>query len=310
MSKAYQYIEFFLEMLSCERDASPNTLLAYQSDLHWLVQNLPQHKDILAVNSGDLEQLFTELAKQNLQPSTRARRISSVKQFFQFLLSENFCSTDPASDLTLPKLGLSVPKIISSNEMTLLLEAAEQVAAAKHYKEKNSLRLYTILELLYATGLRISELCSLPLLLVEGAIVSNFLLVKGKGAKERLVPLNEKAKNALQYWLKLRGKLYRLESAYLFPANSSSKYVARQVVARQLKALCAEQGIEYVELSPHKVRHAFASHMLEGGADLRALQLMLGHSNIATTQIYTHVLGDSLYQTVAQHHPLATEDKA
>ncbi|MDN5248657.1 MAG: site-specific integrase [Alphaproteobacteria bacterium] len=194
MSKAYQYIEFFLEMLSCERDASPNTLLAYQSDLHWLVQNLPQHKDILAVNSGDLEQLFTELAKQNLQPSTRARRISSVKQFFQFLLSENFCSTDPASDLTLPKLGLSVPKIISSNEMTLLLEAAEQVAAAKHYKEKNSLRLYTILELLYATGLRISELCSLPLLLVEGAIVSNFLLVKGKGAKERLVPLNEKAK--------------------------------------------------------------------------------------------------------------------
>lgn len=305
--KAQQYIEHFLEMLSCERDAAPNTLTAYHSDLCWLLQQIPKDKNISSLSSAELESIFQNMAHLHLEASTRARRISSVKQFYKFLHSEGFCKDNPASDLAVPKLGRSIPKILSEQQMVMLLNLAKEESQHFEHKEKNSQRLYTIIELLYASGLRISELCSLPLNLVQRSNIPEFMLVKGKGAKERLVPLNSSASQALTAWLSLRAKYYSYDNAYIFPANSSSKYVARQVIARQIKALCARLGLENFDLSPHKLRHAFASHMLQGGADLRALQLLLGHSNIATTQIYTHVLSETLYQTVAQHHPLASE---
>ena len=201
---------------------------------------------------------------------------------------------------------------MSEEEVNKLLQKAHEEANVQYKiaKDKHrAVRLYALLSMLYASGLRISELCSLKINALQkkqNQVLPNFILIKGKGEKERFVPINEESKEAIKNWLTIRNQKYaKLKNPYLFPANSSSKYVARQVVAREIKALAIRANLTYKEISPHVFRHAIASHMLQHGSDLRVLQKILGHSDISTTQIYTHIMDDKLYKTLQDHHPLA-----
>ncbi|WP_412058746.1 tyrosine recombinase [Bartonella sp. DGB2] len=300
-------LDRFLEMMSAERGASLNTLEAYRQDLEWAMRYLAQmRKNLITAQSTDLIKLFTYMTQEKLSTTSQARRLSAWRQFYQFLRSEGQRDDDPTVNIDSPRRQQKLPKIISESQITHLLEIARQeteIPSANSIEKRRAVRLYTIVEMLYATGLRISELISLKA--APFAQEPPFILIKGKGQKERMVPLSKTAYAALSLWMIERQKIKDKESPFLFPARTQSGFVARQVVARELKNLIQRAGLPQNALSPHGLRHAFASHLLARGANLRALQQLLGHSDIATTQIYTHVLDEHLQHILNTLHPLA-----
>ncbi|QEE12962.1 tyrosine recombinase [Bartonella krasnovii] len=305
-------IERFLEMMSAERGASAHTLAAYQHDLQWAQEELSSHSvSLLSAQKGDLIGLLSLMHTFGFAATSQARRLSTLRQFYQFLYAEGLRVDDPSNDIDAPRQGRPLPKIISEDAVIKFLDLAQVEVNQADYGSKDylrALRLQLLSEMLYATGLRISELVSLPVQAVRGKAYS--ILVRGKGKKERMVLLSKKAYQVLLQWLDLRDQGEDAKSLYLFPAHSETGYIARQVVARELKNLAKRAGIKSESFSPHVLRHAFASHLLQNGADLRAVQHLLGHSDISTTQIYTHVLEEGLYRLVNEHHPLADEQKA
>ena len=304
-------IDSFLEMMSAERGAAENTLESYRRDLETAAQFLADRKiRLLTASSADIKACLDEMNIQGFASTSQARRLSSLRQFYRFLYTEGMRTDDPTGIIDAPKKKQALPKIMSEDTVSKLLAQAEAEADLKLSAQEdmsgyfNAVRLHALLELLYATGMRVTELVGLP----EKTIRSNqrFLLVRGKGAKERMVPLSVKAQNVLQVYVSLRDRVPEWQnSQWLFPARSENGFLARQVFARDLKSLAARAGISAAAVSPHVLRHAFASHLLQNGADLRAVQQLLGHSDISTTQIYTHVLEERLHQLVATHHPLA-----
>jgi integrase/recombinase XerD len=293
-------LEAFLEMLAAERGAARLTLAAYRNDLIDLSGFLAGRG--IALDHADAEALHDYLAAattRRLAPRTLARRLSAMRQFFRFLLTDGMRQDDPTSGLDTPRLGRPLPKMLSETEVARLIETAEAWPA------EEGMRVRSILELLYATGLRISELVTLPLAAAQRD--PRFLLVRGKGGKERMVPLSPPSRQALAAYLGCR-KHFLPEgraSRFLFPSRGREGYLTRQRCGQLLKELALGAGLDPARLSPHVLRHAFASHLLDHGADLRSVQQMLGHADIATTQIYTHVQGDRLRRLVEAAHPLA-----
>src|SRR5262245_22516459 len=287
-------------MLSAERGASKNTETAYRADLRDLEKFLARRKQRAAkTDAAALRAYFKALDYLGMTPRTVARRLSVIRQFFRFLLAERLRDDDPASTLDSPKLGRPLPKILSREEVDRL------IAASRGKDETDGGRMATLLEVLYATGLRVSELVTLPLAAVERD--PTVLVVRGKGAKERLVPLGDPARAAIASWLHARAAMLDdgETSRYRFPSRGRAGHLTRQRFAQLLKEAALAAGIDPARVSPHVLRHAFASHLLEGGADLRSVQLMLGHADIVTTQIYTHVIPEKLRALVEDHHPLA-----
>ncbi|MDB5366369.1 MAG: recombinase XerD [Rhodospirillales bacterium] len=272
-------------MLTAERGAAAHTRAAYSRDLADVAAMMRVPADTLTTEQ--LRTYLDGLAKRRLAPRTVARRLSALRQFYRFLVSEKRRDDDPSSSLDAPKRGRSLPKILDQDEVTRLL--APGIDA----------RLSALLELAYGSGLRVSELAELPLAAV--ARDGRTLRVRGKGSKERLVPLSEPAKAALKTWLEKRRPR---ESSFLFPGDGSGGHLTRQRIAQLLKARALAVGLDPARISPHVLRHAFATHLLDGGADLRAVQTLLGHADIGTTQIYTHVAGERL-KRVVDKHPLA-----
>lgn len=301
-------------MLVAERGAASNTRLAYERDLSDLSSYL--HRRGVAVEDArtdDLRDYFEYLATQPgvraqvTAARTIARRLSAMRQFYRFLTSESYRADDPAAGIDSPKLGRALPKILSEEEVDQLL------AAAAGHAGPEGVRLVALLETLYATGLRVSELVGLPLSAIgrDGRV----LIVRGKGGRERMVPLSEPARQALKAYLQVRSHFLvaersRIQAPWLFPSRiARDGFLTRQRFAQLLKELAIEAGLDPRKVSPHVLRHAFATHLLNHGADLRSVQKMLGHADISTTQIYTHVQGERLRELVETSHPLATRQR-
>ncbi|MGD9882999.1 MAG: site-specific tyrosine recombinase XerD [Reyranella sp.] len=290
----------FIEMLTAERGASRNTETAYANDLRSLETFLARRKQKpLTADADALRAYLKSLDYVGMTPRTVARRLSVIRQLFRFLLAEQLREDDPASALDSPRLGRPLPKVLSRDEVDRLIEAARTKGGV------DGGRMATLLEILYGTGLRVSELVTLPLVAVERDPM--MLIVRGKGDKERLVPLSDPARKAIASWLHVRAAALGEggSSRFLFPSRGRTGHLTRQRFAQLLKDAALAAGIDPARVSPHVLRHAFASHLLEGGADLRSVQLMLGHADIATTQIYTHVLDEKLRSLVQDKHPLA-----
>ena len=287
----------FFEMLAAERNAAANTLAAYQRDLEDLSAFLK--RGLADAGAADLRKYLGFLADNDLSPRTQARRLSALKQFYRFLVEDGRRSDDPTAALDAPKLGRPLPKLLSEEEMISLIGVCNALDGAE------GARLLAMIELLYATGLRVSELVRLPVSVVMRD--QPFLTVKGKGGKERLVPLNGPARGALNAYLALRGSFMKgvPNSPFLFPSRGKEGHLTRQRFGQLLKEIALKANIDPARVSPHVLRHAFATHLLDHGADLRSLQKMLGHADISTTQIYTHVQQDRLKSLVEAHHPLA-----
>jgi integrase/recombinase XerD len=286
-------------MLAAERGAAPLTLAAYRSDLADVARFLQPDTMIADASTADLQRYLASLVKARLKPRTSARRLSALRQFHRFLVLEGVRGDDPTSDLDAPRLGRPLPKLVAADEVAAL------IAAAGRHEGPAGKRLVAIIELLYGAGLRVSELVGLPVAAARRD--PRFLIVRGKGRKERLVPLGAPARAALADYLAVRDGFLAQHRAspFLFPSRGREGHLTRRRCGQLVEALALEAGIDPARLSPHVLRHAFASHLLEGGADLRSVQEMLGHADIATTQIYTHVQGERLQRLVAAHHPLA-----
>jgi integrase/recombinase XerD len=300
-------IELFLDMLAAERGAGANTLAAYRRDLRDLSAALTAKRGAIArAETDELRDYLGTLATRGFKASSVARRLSAIRQLYRFLYAENRRRDDPAAVLEGPKRALTLPKILSIADVDCLLKQAHADAAdpERHAPERlRAARLACLLEVLYATGLRVSELVALPVSAARQD--ARMLVVRGKGEKERLVPLNDSAKRAMADYLALLAKRpQRAETKWLFPSFGESGHLTRQHFARDLKALAAKAGLKAAQVSPHVLRHAFASHLLHNGADLRVVQTLLGHADISTTQIYTHVLEERLKSLVRDLHPL------
>jgi len=301
----------FMDMLSAEKGAAINTLAAYRTDLSSLGDFLADRGlDFRRNSAEDLKAYLAHLDKIGLAVSTRARRISAIKQFFRFLAAEGLRADDPATLLEGPRRRATLPKTLSVAEVDLLLSKAKaRRLSAQGRERKRAVRLHCLLEILYATGMRVSELVALPRAALTGD--QRVLTVRGKGGHERIVPLNETAREALDAYIQeaLTKSSDPSEpwDVWLFPSWGRGGHLTRQRLAQELKALGREAGLDPAKLSPHVLRHAFASHLLERGADLRAVQKLLGHADISTTQIYTHVLEDRLRKILQTHHPLARD---
>ncbi|MDR1361482.1 MAG: tyrosine recombinase [Rickettsiales bacterium] len=296
------YIEIFLEALSAEKGRSRNTLKSYESDLGEAALAIGPLEN---ASAADLQNYLSGL---NDKASSIARKASAIRQFYKFLCLEKIIRENPAANLELPKRQKVLPKFLTTEEIELLISSAGDT--------RNRVRLRAILELLYASGLRVSELCELPV----SAILGDRLLIHGKGAKERIVPMHAGAQAALEKWMEIRdekeGKrqkakgspaLCPLPSAlkYVFPGYGAAGHITRDGVIKIMKQCAVLSGISPERVSPHILRHSFASHLLANGANLRAIQTMLGHEDIATTQVYTHIMPDRLAAAIAEHHPLA-----
>ncbi|MFN7390335.1 tyrosine recombinase [Brevundimonas sp.] len=295
-------VEAFLEMMAVERDASPHTLAAYARDLADAEEGLGAG-GLMTADESALESWYASLSTRGLSAATAARRRSAVRQFYRFCLGEGWRSDDPSRRLDAPKQGRTLPKTLSTEEVSRLLMASATRDGA------SGLRLVALVELAYASGLRVSELLALRLEAVR--CDPAFLIVRGKGGKERLAPLNASARGAVKAWLVARNAARPEpvpESPWLFPSTGSSGHLTPRRFAQMLDKAAIDAGIDPARVSPHVLRHAFATHLLEGGADLRVVQTFLGHADIATTQIYTHVATDRLNQVVANHHPLARDE--
>jgi integrase/recombinase XerD len=296
-------IESFLEMMSAERGAAQNTLDAYRRDLEEASLSLGGASGLMKAGRDDLSGFSASMAKAGLSAATQRRRLSSLRQFYRFLYGENLRGDNPTATLDSPSKSKALPKTLSSADVTRLLDRAEtEVAQAPG--DAAPLRMRALVEALYATGLRVSELVALPVRVARAN--ADMFIVRGKGNKDRMLPLGGPARAAMQAWLaRLDPDAMLADNAPLFPADGGSGHLARQVFARDLKGLAARAGIASASLSPHVLRHAFATHLLENGADLRVVQQLLGHADISTTQIYTHVLQERLVRLVNTHHPLA-----
>jgi integrase/recombinase XerD len=296
-------IEAFLEMMAVERDASPHTLAAYGRDLADAESALTSDGGLMQAPAEAVETWFADLSRRGLSAATAARRRSSVRQFYRFALAEGWRTDDPSRRLDAPKQGRPLPKSLSRDEIDRLLAAAAARDAAA------GLRLVALVELAYASGLRVSELLGLKVEAVRRDPA--YLIVRGKGGKERLAPLNPAARAALKAWLTARDARRKPEapdSPWLFPSSGRSGHLTPRRFAQLLDEAAVAAGLDPARVSPHVLRHAFATHLLEGGADLRVVQTLLGHADIATTQIYTHVATDRLAQVVQQNHPLARDE--
>lgn len=303
-------IALFLDMLAAERGAARNTLDAYRRDLEDFAAHLGKtRRSFLSARTADLRSYLASLSKRGLSSASAARRLSAVRQLFRFLHVEGRRRDDPSAVIEGPKRGRALPKALSIAEVDRLLQAARMAAdeaARSELEAARAARLVCLVELLYATGLRVSELVSLPASAASRHL--RVLVVRGKGGKERLVPLNEAAKSAMADYLAMRAQAgLAPDSPWLFPSFGASGRLTRQHFARELKALAGRAGLAPARLSPHVLRHAFASHLLQNGADLRSVQTLLGHADISTTQIYTHVLQERLKSIVRDLHPLAEE---
>lgn len=313
-----KWVDSFLDMLTAERGAALNTRHAYWRDLAdvSLYLRAQRSKEIETATADDLKSYLQELGnrihvkgqhKNQIAVRTVARRLSAMRQFYRYLISENIRKEDPTSAIDSPKQTRTLPKTLSEGEVETLISVASEQGGAE------SVRLVCLLELLYATGLRVSELVGLPVAAIaEG---NQFIMVEGKGGRERMVPLSESSQKALAEYMNVRaqfvtGEESARQSKWLYPSRTSdSGHLTRQRFAQLLKDLARAAKIEEDRVSPHILRHAFATHLLSNGADLRAVQKMLGHADIATTQIYTHVLGKKLKTTVDEAHPMAKRAK-
>lgn len=296
-------IEAFLEMMAVERDASPHTLAAYGRDLADAETALSDAGGLMKADAEAVEAWFADLSRRGLSAATAARRRSSARQFYRFALAEGWRTDDPSRRLDAPKQGRTLPKVLTRAEIDALLAAAAARDAAA------GLRLVALVEMAYASGLRVSELLGLRVEAVRRDPA--YLIVRGKGGKERLAPLNTAAREAIKAWLSARDAKRKLEapdSPWLFPSSGRTGHLTPRRFAQLLDEAAITAGIDPARVSPHVLRHAFATHLLEGGADLRVVQTLLGHADIATTQIYTHVATDRLTQVVQQNHPLARDD--
>jgi integrase/recombinase XerD len=315
-------IELFLDMLAAERGAGANTLSAYGRDLADFSAHLGARSRLVATaTTDDVRGYLGQLNKRGFAASSVARRLSAIRQLYRFLYAEGHRQDDPSAILEGPKRGRTVPKVLSIAEVDRLLAAsrmAGQGAGLSAPEALRAARLTCLIEVLYATGLRVSELVTLPASAAERQ--ARMLIVRGKGNKERMVPLNEAAKQAMRDYLALlegaspqtaKPQAVRPQAAtkarskWLFPSFGESGHLTRQHFARDLKELAAAAGLRAEQVSPHVLRHAFASHLLHNGADLRVVQTLLGHADISTTQIYTHVLEERLKSLVRDLHPLA-----
>jgi integrase/recombinase XerD len=300
MSAGAGWAEAFLEMMSVERAAAKNTLMAYSKDLTDAQGFLSARgRDLAAASAEDIEAYFAALGDRGLSPATAARRRAAVRQFYRFVMGEGWRQDDPSRRVDAPKKGRPLPKVLSREEVDRIIAAASARDGAQ------GLRLGCMVELLYASGLRISEMTSLPL----AALAKDpaYLIVRGKGGKDRLAPLNAAARTAIKAYLEVRKSfLPKGDDAnpWLFPSRGKGGRLTPRRFAQLLDEAASDAGIDPARVSPHVLRHALATHLLEGGADLRTVQKLLGHADIATTQIYTHVAGDRLAEVVATKHPL------
>ncbi|MEO1206335.1 MAG: site-specific tyrosine recombinase XerD [Pseudomonadota bacterium] len=308
-------ITAFLNMKSAERGASENTLAAYTRDLtiaaRWLAAS---GKTFTDTAPSDIHALLQQLATDGASPASRARFLSTLRQLFKFLVAENLIKDDPTHGIKGPRQARSLPKTLSFGEVDGLLEAARThiTTTDDPDSKRRAIRLWCMIEVLYATGLRVSELTALPRDVLRGD--DRVLTIKGKGGRERIVPLNATAAEALRLHVSSEETAARAGDRppnyrYLFPSRATSGHVTRQHFAAELKDLAQAAGIDASRISPHVLRHAFASHLLDRGADLRAVQQLLGHASITTTEIYTHVLEERLMTLVQTHHPLAKSNR-
>ncbi|MBI3517244.1 MAG: tyrosine recombinase XerD [Proteobacteria bacterium] len=299
MSALAAHLDAFIEMLTVERGASPHTRAAYRRDLDDFAAFAATRGQSL--DGGDaavLRAYLASLSRAGFSPRTTARRLSALRQYFRFAYAEGWRPDDPTGALDGPRLGQPLPKVLDATDITAMLVAAAARPAP------HGVRLVAIIEILYASGMRVSELVGLPL----GAATRDpqTLIIRGKGAKERMVPLTDAARDALKRYLEVRPRFLAegQTSRFLFPVPGKPAPLSRVRIGQLLKAVAAAAGVDPATVSPHVLRHAFATHLLEGGADLRSVQQMLGHADIATTQIYTHVAVPRLKSLVANHHPL------
>jgi integrase/recombinase XerD len=295
------WIETFLEMMAAERGAAAHTLTAYGRDLADLSAFLAARgRDLGDSSSADLEAWFADIGARGLAPATAARRRSAARQFHRFAVAEGWRADDPSAGIDAPKQGRPLPKILTRDE------ASRLIAAAGKSDDAAGARLAAMIEILYASGLRVSELVALPL----AAVIRDpaFLMIKGKGGKERLAPLGAAARTAIAHYLEHRARfLPKGDKAnpWLFPSRGASGRLTTRRLAQMLDEAAVIAGIDPARVSPHVLRHAFATHLLEGGADLRVVQTLLGHADIGTTQIYTHVTSERLREVVETRHPLS-----
>ncbi len=299
-------LENFLEMLAAERGAAENTLAGYRRDLEDFSGFLGR-RTLAAARPEDISAYMGDLTRRGFAETSQARRLSALKQFYKFLYAEGSRQDDPTRTLSAPKKRSPLPKVLSVEEVDRLIETARSEAERPQKSAAHRLRvqrMYTLIEVLYASGLRVSELVALP---VTAALRDARLIeIRGKGGKERLVPLSRAAQAAMKDYVGLRAAEGAFESSpWLFPSHGDSGHLTRQHFARDLKDLAVRAGLDATKVSPHVLRHAFASHLLQNGADLRVVQQLLGHADISTTQIYTHVLDERLRELVESAHPLA-----
>lgn len=303
-------IESFLDMMSAERGASINTLSAYRRDLlDFSAHRAAKGGGARTATRDDVKSYLAVLSRASISGSTQARRLSALRQFFGFLYADGVRKDDPTDAIEAPRRQRPLPRTLSHDDMDALIETAR----AQSEKAAEGLRLLCIVEVLYASGLRVSELVSLPLTAARAR--DGFLFVKGKGEKERLAPLNRAARSAIADYISVRDQFLPVSvrrahaDRFLFPSRAAEGHITRRRCHQMLKELAVRANLDPDKLSPHVLRHAFATHLVEGGADLRSVQTLLGHADIATTQIYTHVAKDRLTQVVESAHPLSKKSK-
>lgn len=297
-------------MLAAERGAAANTLAAYRRDLDAFAADVvARGRDIVSATRDDISAHLHAISLAGLAPASRARRLSAIRQLYRFLEADDVIDEDPSIGISAPRKDRALPKTLSVTEVDVLLETARRATDGARGRDLvRTVRFHCLIEVLYATGLRVTELVSLPRTVLRGD--DRILTIKGKGGRERIVPLNTPARTAVQRYLNLGhdpsdGVAPMLPTKWLFPSKSVEGHLTRQRFAQDLKDAAVSAGLDPERVSPHVLRHAFASHLLDRGADLRAVQQLLGHADISTTQIYTHVLEERLKQVVLQHHPLA-----